>query len=350
MEIRERTIRRERRLRVIFVIGLMLLGLVILFIVKGLLVSFLLAFVVTYLMNPWVVTFERMGIHRTVAILIPFVLVGVGLSAGISFLTPLIVEQFNSLVANAPKYIHGLKELIGQSEAKLNTFVKIYQFNISDRVSDYLYTEVNATLIHLPSVATTLITTLILAPFISFFLLRDGRRLSRMFLSLVPNNLFEMALILTHQVNEQLGGFIRARLLEGAIVGFVVWLGLAFMDFPYGVFLAIFAGVTNLIPYIGPIIGAVPAFLVAFINKDPQITLVLLGAVYFVAQLIDMLFIIPLVVARIVDLHPVTVVIAIVVGSEVLGILGMIISIPIASILKLTFNTFYARLVEFRIS
>ena len=112
--------------------------------------------------------------------------------------------------------------------------------------------------------------------------------------------------------------------------------------------MAVFAGATNLIPYVGPLIGAVPGLLVAVINQNSSGTLALVGAIYVIAQAVDMLFIIPLVVAKIVDLHPVTVVIVIIVGSQIMGVLGMIISVPVASIIKLTFTEFYNHVVDFR--
>ena len=76
--------------------------------------------------------------------------------------------------------------------------------------------------------------------------------------------------------------------------------------------------------------------------------LILVTSIYLVAQLIDVVFIIPLVVAKIVDLHPVTVVVMIIVGAEVGGILGMVVSIPVASAIKLTFNALYSHLTHFR--
>ena len=78
-------------------------------------------------------------------------------------------------------------------------------------------------------------------------------------------------------------------------------------------------------------------------------TVLLMSSVYFVAQLIDTVVIIPLVIAKIVNLHPVTVVIVIIIGSQLMGILGMIISIPVASAIKVTITAFYNHIVGFRI-
>ncbi len=116
------------------------------------------------------------------------------------------------------------------------------------------------------------------------------------------------------------------------------------MSFPYAVILAVFAGLTNLIPYVGPIFGAIPALLIATIDKDSSMIL-LVTLVYVIAQVIDMAFIIPLVVAKIVNLHPVIVIIAIMAGAELGGIVGMIISIPVTSAALLIMSTFYKQLL-----
>jgi putative permease len=121
-----------------------------------------------------------------------------------------------------------------------------------------------------------------------------------------------------------------------------------YVGFEYALLLAVFAGLSNLIPYIGPVVGAIPAVLIVLVNSVPGLEFLIVIAVYIVAQLIDNFFIIPLVVVKIVNLHPVTVAIVIIIGAQIGGILGMIISIPVACILKLTITTNYSHLVEFQ--
>lgn len=348
--IREQIILRENKLRLITAIFILLATFAIIFAVPGMLLSFILAFVITYLLSPVVSGFERTGLTRSQSIVLPYLMIAAALAFLGVLLTPLLVEQFNSLTAGLPNYVQSVKTLIANSESKINSYITLYNVEISDRVGVYLETQTKIFLDELPARATQLLTVLVLAPFFAFFLLKDGRTLYKAALSIVPNNFFEMVLFLSHKINAQLGDFVRARLLEAGIVGIVVWLGLFAVNFPYATFLALFAALTNLIPYIGPIIGAIPAFALCFINKDPSSTILLVAAVYFVAQLIDMLFIIPMVVAKIVNLHPITVVVAIIIGSETMGILGMIISIPIASVIKLTFNTIFERLIAFKIN
>jgi putative permease len=161
--------------------------------------------------------------------------------------------------------------------------------------------------------------------------------------------MFELALNLQYQINRQLSDFIRARLLEATIVGVVVWTGLALISFPYAILLGVFAGLTNLIPYIGPLIGAVPAVLIALVAYGDGVTILLVSVVYVGAQLIDNMIVIPFIVAKIVNLHPIIVVVVILIGAQSAGILGMIISIPVACIIKLTAEALYHHLLEFRV-
>lgn len=347
-------LRRERRLKLATVLVLLGMGFTILLAVPNMLLSFVLAFVLNYLLTPFVDFLERRGVPRQLAIVIPFIIGGLMIVASISMVLPLISEQLSTLEAKLPKYQYQLMSLVNSTELRFRTFIKLYDIKFSQTVNSWIITKTTDLSNELPSAVSGSLTVLLLAPFFAYFMLQDGRRVSHSILKFVPNNIFEVALNLRHQINEQMGGFIRARFFEAAIIGLVVWVGLEIMGFPYASLLGLFAGVTNLIPYLGPIIGAAPAVLIALVSKEAQIVepmslnLILVTSIYFLAQLIDIVFIIPLVVAKIVNLHPVTVIIVIIIGSQLMGILGMVISIPVASAMKLTFRAFYEHLTDFR--
>ncbi len=347
-------LKRERRIKLAAVLGLLLLSLVIILAVDNLLISFVLAFVTNYLLSPIVNFLERRRVPRQTAIMIPFVAAGLIIGIGIYKVLPLITQQVATLESQLPKYQVDLMNLVATSESRFKGFLKMYNGSLSDTINTWIINRTAELSSQLPSAVSGSLTVLLLAPFFAFFMLQDGRATSRKILSMVPNNLFEPALNLHHQLNEQMGGFIRARFLEAAIVGLVVWLGLQISGFPYASLLGLFAAVTNLIPYVGPIIGAVPTILIALISDDAMITdtmslnLIIVTSIYFFAQLVDVIFIIPLVVAKIVNLHPVTVVIVIIIGSQVMGILGMVISIPVASAGKLIFRAVFDQLIDQR--
>lgn len=345
---------RERIIKLLAVLSVIATGITVLLAVNNLLVSFVFAFVISYLLDPIVGFFERKGVPREASILIPFILCGILIGIGVYKILPLLTAQVNLLEAQLPKYQIDLMNLVSSTEGRFRGFLKTYNISFSQSINSWILSKTAEISTFLPSLISGSLSVLLLSPFFAFFMLLDGRRMVRSILGLVPNNLFELSLNLQYQLNEQMGGFIRARFLEAAIVGFVVWIGLQGCGFPYATLLGVFAGAVNLIPYIGPIIGAIPAILIALISNDAMITdtmsinLILVSSIYFFAQLVDMIFIIPLVVAKIVNLHPATVVIVIIIGSQVMGILGMVISIPVASAIKLIFRTLYDHLSDFR--
>jgi putative permease len=343
-------IKREYRWRTIGVATLLIAGLVTLLAVENLLVSALIAFVISYLLAPLIVYLERLGLTRGAAIGLVFATLIGGLVICGRALAPLVAAQFDDLVEKLPTYVTTLQSVIAKSEQHLNRLVVSYQLNLSQRVGTFMQDHVNLWLENLPGLASKIFSISVLAPFLAFFMLKDSRVFSRQILSLVPNKFFELALSLSHQINYQMGAFIRARLIEAMIVGLVVFLGLWAIHFPYAVFLAVFAALANLIPYIGPIIGAVPAFILCLVNQETNLVIILMSMTYLAGQLLDIFVIVPSVVAKVVNLHPIVVVIAIIAGSQVMGVLGMILAIPVASAVKLIVVTIYERLILFRVS
>lgn len=267
-----------------------------------------------------------------------------------TFIFPKLSLTLIGLKTDAPKYIAGFSHLISNLELQARGLLgPFFSMDLNEMVESYLTRSTEAFFNHIPGVLKQLLTVMLLGPFIAFFMIKDGRSFTRKAMGLIPNYLFETALSLQHQINVQIGYFVRARLLEALIVGGVTWVGLMIIDFPFALLLAIFAAITNLIPYIGPLIGLVPALIIALVNSSSSFDLLLLFGVYLVAQLIDAALLVPFFVARIVDLHPLTVILVIIAGAQFMGVLGMIISIPLASTLKVTIETLYRHLTESRL-
>ncbi len=339
---------RETWWKIAVIAGIIISSLTVIIVVDNMLSSFILAFAISYLSEPIISYFERKGIQRSLCISLYFTFSGLILAILMIWLAPLVTRQATLLQSELPKYVENITRFMITLENKFSgPLSSVYELRLSSNIGDFVQEWIEFFIGSVPAMAQSTVITLLLGPFFAFFILKDGHAIRRQFLSIVPNFLFEMVLNLTYNINKHIGGFIRARLLEGLIVGIVVWIGLTIIQFPYTAFLALFAGITNLIPYIGPIIGMVPAYVIALPEMN-FITVVFITAVYVIAQLIDVFFIIPLVVARIVDLHPITVVVVIIIGSQVMGVLGMIISIPVTKCIKLTISTVYAHLIEIK--
>jgi putative permease len=318
-------------------------------VIENLLVSCIIAFVLAYLFGPLVNRLERQGLRRTLATVAVFGAASILIALLGAWLFPLLGNTISVLKAEAPKYISGFTRVLADGEKSLADFLgPVSSFDLTGFIETTLTTWTQNSFDQLPRFLKQFFTVMLLGPFLAFFMVKDGRSILRETLALVPNNIFEAALSLLHQINQQIGHFVRARMLEAAIVGLVTWIGLAAIQMPFALLLAIFAAVTNLIPYIGPLIGFVPALMIALVNGLTSFDLFLLVSVYLVAQIIDMAFLIPVVVAKIVDLHPVTVIVVIIAGAQIMGVLGMIISIPVAATLKVTIGTIYRHLTESR--
>ena len=220
-------------------------------------------------------------------------------------------------------------------------FFFLKELNLSDQFTQLLSSVGKAFLQDLPPTLTQSFTTLLLAPFFAFYITKSRLGLLRNLYPLVPNHVFEMFLTLHCKINKQIGVFVRGRILEACIVGMIIGIGLLILDFPFAILLGIFASFTNLIPYIGPIIGAIPVLLVALVNEYEMSQLLIIMGLFFFTQVIDSVILVPILLARIVNLHPLTVIVIIIAGAQFMGIIGMIISIPLVNALKVSIMAVY---------
>ena len=343
------TLKRANRWKLVGLLSLLGLCVLVLLSVDDLLVASLIAFVIAYSVGPIVNVLERRGTSRLQATLLVFASMIAVVVITVLCVAPYLSESVVRLQTDMPRFITGVGLHIDEAQAKLRSIAgPLSNFDLTSKVEWQLTQWTHNFFDTVPGFVRTFFTVMLLGPFLAFFMVKDGRVYTRFVLGLAPNNLFETVLSLQHQINFQIGQFVRARLLESSIVGVVTAIGLVIIGFPYALLLGIIAGVTNLIPYLGPILGAGPAFAIALVNGYSPLQMVGLGFVYVIAQLIDAGFLVPLLVAKIVDLHPVTVIVVIIAGAQVMGILGMIISIPVAGMLKVIISTVYRQLIDTR--
>ena len=132
---------------------------------------------------------------------------------------------------------------------------------------------------------------------------------------------------------------MRGHLVRCTLVGIASWLGLSIMGMPFALMLGVLVGVSNLIPYIGPYLAAVPAIAIA-LSKSLALTIMVI-ILYAVIEIIDSFVLTPMLLGKAVDLHPFSVIVAILVGGRLFGFLGIILAIPITATVKVLFNYYY---------
>lgn len=333
---------RERRFKTLFFIALHIIILGILIYLPDLMIATVLAFVIYYLMEPMVIKLEEKGLSRTQAASIPFLLFALLITILSTWLFPVLSDQIEALKAQMPEYITKMKELALQWESKAHPWLKqIGQSSIVESTQQHLLEMASNFFGRIPTMLTSSLTVSLLTPFFAFFLLYEGAELYRKFLKIVPNHIFELMITVNHSINVQMGQFIRARLVETALISLFIFVGLSFIKFPYSLIFSIMTGLLNLIPYVGPVVAALPQIILCFISPELRQDVIPILLINLGSQIFDAVILVPLLVAKIVDLHPVIVVLAVILGGQLLGVLGMIISIPLASAIKVFVTAFY---------
>jgi predicted PurR-regulated permease PerM len=154
---------------------------------------------------------------------------------------------------------------------------------------------------------------------------------------LIPGGARAEVLVLARRMNAAVGGFFRGQLVVAMIVGVMASAGLFVIGLPFWLLIGMVAGFFNMIPLIGPYIGGIPALVIALTTKEP-ITALWVIAVMVAVQQIDNHFISPLVMQRVVKLHPVLVMLALLLGGTLGGFFGLLVAVPTAAILKILFG------------
>lgn len=158
-----------------------------------------------------------------------------------------------------------------------------------------------------------------------------------------------MCLTLVHQINAQIGGYIRGQIVAVVIVATLAVVGLTLVDMRYPLPLGIVAGLANMIPFLGPLIGFLSASVVGIAVGGGIYMVLKVAAVMLVVQIIDNVLIQPTVVARSVDLHPLVVLFAVMAGSQLWDIPGMLIAVPLTGVIKVSGQTIYQSLRSYRL-
>ena len=335
--------------RLLFFILVIIIGLYSLFALPRLSLPLLASYLCYLVLEPFVPRLTMLGMKRNVAVLLIMLGILVLSIFPIIKLAPIISTE----VENIQYYIPKIEGYVYSQFDVLQAFLaKKFGFEIQDKYLPqgftYVRNAVTNMLLKLPQFLASLIEWMFLVPLLSFFMLSDSDKLKRIFLKLVPNSIFERFYYIYHQLNKQIGDYIFAKFVEASIVGFIITLGLVLLEVRFSLILGIVAAVTNIIPYVGPLLGLIPALLLGMTEYgwSPQFGAIMI--LYLVANFIDMAIVFPLLVSKIVDLHPVLVVVSVILGSQYLGVLGMIICIPIAAAFKLILIEIYKEFYEIR--
>lgn len=311
------------------------------------------ASILTAILNPLVDRLESSGIRRIYGALLVFggifTLVGTGIVRGI----PTLLSEIGRIKDMIQQQTAGesLNAIISDINTRISQYIPNFQLDTDtlSNLSSQFFGQLGSVLAGALDTLATIVFILI----ITMFFLVDGSRMMKSLIGMVPNRYFEMSLNINYKTKKQLTNFLRGQLLAALGVGIQSIIGLSLLNWIFdanisGVFLiGSIAGVANMIPFVGPFMGMAPAIVVSLFNNlgDPVAAanfyyIFHIIIMFFIVQMIDNNVISPIVVSGSMEMHPLTVILLILVGSQ-LGVLGMFLAVPAWGISKVVIQEVY---------
>ncbi|MEK7072236.1 MAG: AI-2E family transporter, partial [Patescibacteria group bacterium] len=180
------------------------------------------------------------------------------------------------------------------------------------------------------------IVSILIVAVLTFYLTVEEHAMKRVLRSLVPVKYQPYVTHLVNRIKEKIGMWLRGQLILSLIIFVLVWFGLSILGIKYALVLALFAGVTELIPYLGPFIGAIPAVFIA-LTQSPALAIGVI-VIYVIIQQLENHIIVPKVMQKAVGLNPIITIISMMIGFKLAGILGIVIAIPVATAISIALN------------
>jgi predicted PurR-regulated permease PerM len=295
----------------------------------------IISLLLAYILDPVVTALESRGVPRGLATLLVLLFLGTTIAVLAILLVPVIIHQVRALQSGATTQVAAKAiETIQQSLRERLSFLGLGSLDLGAKIEEFKRTIGEKVFEFLVKDSLELVISVVTIPFMMFFFLKDGRDLKKRVVSMVPNRYFEFTLDLLYKMDVQLGNYLRGQFVDALTFGVLSIIALWILGVNYFVFLGAFAGLANLIPYVGPIAGMVPAAIVAVLNSGSLGSAVAVIIAFAILKLVDDFVVQPLVVASSVEMHPVLVLVAIMIGGELFGILGMLLAVPVAGFFK----------------
>ncbi len=303
-----------------------------------------------FLLEPLVKVFDRLRLPRIAGALLAFLIFLAIIVAVSALVWPTIQMQAQELGDQLPTLYSDFLEWARQLGEQFD--IDIEQYLSQQWIEDWLNDPANQEIIQnvllgfgsqagfIIRTVTEAVVIVTLAPVLAIYILMDLNRFKRQSLDLTPPNHRDEAAYVTGQVGTALGSFVRGQLLVSFIVGVASSIGMWAIDLPFWLLIGILAGVLNLIPFLGPVVGGAVAVVVALLNGDPWqavwAVLIMVGI-----QQVDNNVITPVVQRARVNLSPFVIVLALIVGGTLAGLLGVLIAVPVTAAIRILAGHFW---------
>ena len=287
--------------------------------IKGILLIIFLSYIIMAALNPFVRILRSFKIPKIIAVVLVYAVVIAFIVLLVIPILPFFISQMESLLKAIPAYIDSASQSLGiqVNKTQINSLIAPAASSIGQNalsVTSKVFGSV-----------FSIITLFIL----SFYMLLDRQRLGKAVPNLLPEEYKEKGILTVHLVEEKLGAWLRGQVVLSLAIGFITWIALTVLNVPYALPLAILAGFLEIIPTLGPIIAAIPAVIVGLAISPIMAATVILT--YIGIQLAENNILVPKIMEKAVGLNPVVIIVAILIGANLLGVMGALLSIPFVS-------------------
>ncbi|MEI6587498.1 MAG: AI-2E family transporter [Candidatus Moraniibacteriota bacterium] len=326
---------------IVFRTILVLLAIWFLYLVMDVIALVFIAVIITSAMDPMVDWLQVKKIPRTIGVLGLFLALFLLVVLVGSFLVPPIITQFQDFSQNVPKYFSISEESL--SRLKIFFDSKHIKFDPQQLTSNFAgsLTNLSGNIFSRTADVFSGFISVIVVFSLAFYMTVEESGIKKFIISVTPDQYRKYAVDLTTRIKEKIGKWMLGQLVLMLIIFVLDAIGLSLIGVPYALVLAIFAGVMEIVPYIGPIISAIPGIILGF-TISPTIGFLAM-LVYLISQQLENNLIVPQIMKRAVGLNPVATIIALLVGLRLGGVMGAILAIPVATAISLAVNDFIAK-------
>lgn len=342
----------KRIIRVSAWILILALLFILIFILSDLFLVLLFSILLSFIFIPFVNILEKEGFSRVASTLIIFAGTGFILYLILSFIIPHFIIQMNQLIKTIQTIsIHDQLILL---ESKIHRYIPFFQIgDLTKKFEDYMRFQIVNSFDIISGLITGLVSVvliIVIIPFITFFMVKDSRKILKNFLHIIPNKYFEMSYWILKKISIQLGRFVRAWIFDASFVGVTMGVGLYFIGVNNALPLGVIAGFGHLVPYFGPVIGGVPAAIISIIQTGDLSMVPFIILLIVIVYTLDNGFVQPIVFSKGVNMHPIIIILLIIAGSQLFGVLGMLLAVPIASVIKTAAKEIYFAFKNYKIA
>jgi len=327
---------------------------------------FLFSFLIAFLLFPIVEWLTERKVPRIGAIFMVFVVLGTIIFGLFALVVPAVIAQSNALIAELPQFVDKWEIDMAPRIEEALSYLNTQGITVED-IQTYIRGEVvpnvqqwgvriGQTLMSGVQGAVGGIVFAITVPIIVFYLLLDARRIRESLMKFAPTRTASEIQGLLNRLAEMLNHYIRGQLKLSFLMFVITTFFLLVFGVPHALLLGFLAGITEIIPIIGPIIALIPALLIAFfIDFDTGIlagielgwvrALIVFGF-YMALQYVEGNIMVPRIMGKDLNLHPLTVMFSLLAGGYLAGFFGMILALPFAASLKVIFETYYPGFIQ----